>query len=262
VTSGWVTEGDRLQVECCGAGPRVLLVHGSVTSARLTWRRQRPLAERYRLVAPNRPGFADSVPCGRSDFDVDVRELLPLLEPGAHLVGHSYGAVVSLLLAARLPSAVRSLTVVEPPAFHLAAGRPEVDRFIVDMEELWRSGPADPVAFLYEFSGRIGVPLPPADRLSEAVRQGAALLRDERLPWEAPVSLPAIADAGIPVLVVSGDHHPVFERVCDVIASALGARRAVLPGAGHSVPRTGEPFNRLLEDFLNDVESGAPTSDA
>jgi hypothetical protein len=35
-----------------------------------------------------------------------------------------------------------------------------------------------------------------------------------------------------------------------VLEERLGAERAVLPGAGHSVPRLGEPFNERLLDFL------------
>ena len=34
------------------------------------------------------------------DFEEQAEELPTLLEPGDHLVGHSYGAVVSLLAAA------------------------------------------------------------------------------------------------------------------------------------------------------------------
>jgi hypothetical protein len=35
-----------------------------------------------------------------------------------------------------------------------------------------------------------------------------------------------------------------------VLEQRLGATRAVLPGAGHSVPRLGEPFNALLAAFI------------
>src|SRR5215813_3256467 len=34
--------------------PRLLLVHGSVVNAELTWGAQKPLAERFEIVAPNR----------------------------------------------------------------------------------------------------------------------------------------------------------------------------------------------------------------
>jgi hypothetical protein len=36
---------------------RLLLVHGSVVNAELTWNAQKPLAERFEIVAPNRRGF-------------------------------------------------------------------------------------------------------------------------------------------------------------------------------------------------------------
>jgi hypothetical protein len=35
-----------------------------------------------------------------------------------------------------------------------------------------------------------------------------------------------------------------------VLEKGLGAERAVIPGARHSVQRTGEPFNEKLEAFL------------
>jgi len=39
-----------------------------------------------------------------------------------------------------------------------------------------------------------------------------------------------------------------------VLEERLGAERAVLPGAGHSVARLGEPFNALLESFVYRAE--------
>jgi citrate synthase len=39
-----------------------------------------------------------------------------------------------------------------------------------------------------------------------------------------------------------------------VLEERLGAGRAVLPGAGHSVQRLGEPFNELLASFVERAE--------
>jgi len=39
-----------------------------------------------------------------------------------------------------------------------------------------------------------------------------------------------------------------------VVERALWAERAVLPGAGHSVQRVGEPFNELLAAFVARAE--------
>src|SRR6266581_378937 len=115
-----------LDVLTLGSGPRVVMVHGSVVDARRTWRDQLGLAERWSLCLPNRPGFAGSPPLPRGDFEVEAPLVAELLDEGAHLVGHSYGAVIALLAAAARPEAVRSLTVSEPGALGLAAGDPEV----------------------------------------------------------------------------------------------------------------------------------------
>src|SRR5688572_7676606 len=99
---------------------RLVLVHGSVVGGRATWRRQLALAERFELVVLERPGFPPNPPVGRVDFVDDATLVAGLLEPGDHLVGHSYGGVIALLAAASQPELLRSLTVIEPPATRVA----------------------------------------------------------------------------------------------------------------------------------------------
>jgi hypothetical protein len=41
--------------------------------------------------------------------------------------------------------------------------------------------------------------------------------------------------------VISGDHSPVFEALCDDLADTLHAERAHLPGAGHTTPMLAAP---------------------
>jgi hypothetical protein len=79
----------------------------------------------------------------------------------------------------------------------------------------------------------------------------------ERYPWTAEIPLDELARTPFPKLVVSGAHHPAFDAVCDVLERSLGAQRAVLPGAGHSVPRLGGPFNDLLAAFVEQAEASA-----
>src|SRR6202030_842838 len=114
--------GADLQLTRAGAGPAVLLVHGSVVGAERTWRHQLELAEHHTLLLANRPGFGASPPLPRGDFELEARLFAELLGDGAHLVGHSYGAVVALHAAALRPRAVRSLTVSEPGCLRVAAG--------------------------------------------------------------------------------------------------------------------------------------------
>jgi hypothetical protein len=72
----------------------------------------------------------------------------------------------------------------------------------------------------------------------------------ERWPNEAVIPLDELAVTTFPKLVVSGAHSAAFDAVADVLERRLGAMRAVLPGAGHSVPRLGEPVNVLIEEFV------------
>ena len=234
--------------------PRLLLVHGSVVNAELTWSAQKTLADRFEIVAPNRRGFPPGPDVESVDFEDEAVWLQPFLEPGSHVVGHSYGGVIALLAVAKQPESVRSLTVIEPPALGVARGRPAVDEFVERSEEHWTNGPRDPAEFLGGFLGLVGSSIPPGN-FSPELLQGARTLMVERSPAEAVIPLDELARAPFPKLVISGGHSAAFEAVCDVLEERLGAERAVLPGAGHSVQRLGEPFNELLTTFVERAET-------
>ena len=202
---------------------------------------------------PNRRGFPPGPDVERVDFEDEATWLDQFVEPGTHLVGHSYGGVISLFAAARYADRLRSLTVIEPPAFGVARGNPAADAFINGGIELWTRGPREPDAFLREFMKTVGSSVPPGE-LSPALIQGARTLMVERAPWEAQPPLDELAATPFPKLVVSGAHSAAFDAVCDVLVERLDAQRAVLPGAGHSVQRLGEPFNDLLAAFVESAD--------
>jgi pimeloyl-ACP methyl ester carboxylesterase len=236
--------------------PRLLLVHGSVVNGDATWGAQTPLADRFELVIPNRRGFPPGPDVERVDFEDEAVWLEQLVEPGTHLVGHSYGGVISLFAATRYAGQLRSLTVIEPPAFAIARGNPVADEFSASATRLWEQGPRDPAEFLRAFLAAVGSSIPPGSFTPELL-QGARTLMVERYPWTAEPPLDELAAAPFPKLVVSGAHSPAFDAVCAVLDDRLGAERAVLPGAGHSVQRLGAPFNDLLAAFVERAESGA-----
>jgi pimeloyl-ACP methyl ester carboxylesterase len=228
---------------------RLFLVHGSIANGLATWAAQRPLEQRFELVVWNRPGYPPGEPVDRIDFEQQARELEGLLEPDDHLCGHSYGGVISLLAAARF-GALGSLTVVEPPAFAVARGRPAVDRLVERLDRFFAAGPHTPVEYLRGFLPIVGSHFRIPDRLPPELEQGTHAAMVERPPQEAEIPLAELRALPFPKLVVSGRHEPGFECVCDVLEDELGAERAVLHGAGHSVPRLGEPFNRVLAGFV------------
>jgi pimeloyl-ACP methyl ester carboxylesterase len=240
-----------LAVERLGEGPPVLFIHGDVVGPDLTWRKQHELAERWSLTIPSRPGFGQSPALERNDFELEAPMFAELLGDGVHLVGHSYGAVIALLVAGLRPEAVRSLAVSEPGCLRVAAGVPEVDEMIANGERLFAHASEIPSEdFLRLFRGGAGSAYGTPEDLPDELLHGVELLKRERPSWEAEIPLGALAAAGFPVLVLSGGHSVAFEAVCDSLARELSAEREVISGRGHTVPSTGRPYNERLEAFM------------
>ena len=238
-----------------GSGEPVVLVHGDVFGAAMTWQAQDPLAERFQLRLVNRRGFGNSTDTEAEDFEIDAHDVAALLGGGAHLVGHSYGGVIALLAAAERPDDVRSLTVFEPPAFALTAEHADTQALIEKIRSILAAQPTAE-EFLPRFIDAVGgdparlpQPLPPP-----LVKAARVQLRG-RWPWEAEIPLEALAVTPFPKLVVSGGHSGVFDGICDVLQARLPAQRGVLPGAGHSIPTVGQPVNDLLSTFWTAASS-------
>jgi pimeloyl-ACP methyl ester carboxylesterase len=232
-----------------------VLVHGSFGWGTETWAKQRPLAEQYELVLVDRRGFGGSPPNGRVDFERDARDVDELLGGGAHLVGQSYGGVVCLLVAARRPDAVRSLVVIEPPAFGLVRGDATVEQLVSAIEEA-ALGAEDPGDYRLRFLRGFGFD-PQAEQLTGLGLEAARSSWRERPPCEAQIPLEQLR--GVRTLVVQGDWSSAasharelageaFHAVCDVLEQRLGAERATFPAA-HNPQLLGEPFNERLRAF-------------
>ena len=231
---------------------RVVLIHGSVGNADAAWAPVLlALEERFEVVAPNRGGYPPGPLLERIDFERQAKELAPLFDDRAHLVGHSYGGVIALLIAAAHPERIRSLAVSEPPAFGLGRGNPVVDDLVERIEEHFEHGPREPRAFAEGFLALVGSETRLPGQLSPGLEQSIRATMAERLPSEAEIPLDELAATPFPKLVISGAHHLAFDAVCDVLETRLGAERAVLPGAGHSLARAPGYPERLLA-FLDD----------
>jgi pimeloyl-ACP methyl ester carboxylesterase len=250
-----------LHVVELGQGEPIVFVHGSFDCAEETFPGQRELADQYRVVLVDRRGYGDSPPAVRFDFDSQVDDLIAVLGRGAHLVGQSYGGVLCLLAAGRRPDLVRSLTLIEPPAFSVARGHPSVERFIEPLQAWFETALDMPKERLVpDFLRSFGLD-PPDIELSEQDLADAVTTAHEPPPWEAEVPLDRLALASLPTLVVSGawDIAPpeareiagaAFRVVCDEVANRLSAEHAVFPGEMHNPQLLGKPFNDRLREFL------------
>lgn len=241
----------RLFVQQEGHGPRVVLLHGGVLVGGLSWSAQHSPAERWALLIVDRAGYgrSDHLAPGE-DAEVDAPLVAELLEDGAQLVGQSAGAVAAMPAAARRPEAVLSLTLSEPPAFQLVPDSPEAQELAAALISHIR-GPGEAGQWVRSFMHLVGGTAVSPDELPPALVSGVRAVRAARtLPWEVKIPIEVLAAAPFPTLVISGNHRPAFEAVCDVFTEQLGTQRARVVGAGHSIPHTGVACNQTLEGFL------------
>lgn len=114
-----------------GSGHPVVLVHGSASDYR-TWEHQiEVFGEYFHVVTysrryhwPNEKIAAGAEYSMVEQVD-DLQQLLRSLDTSSvHLVGHSYGAYLALMMAIRHPSLVGKLVLAEPPVIPLFTSFP------------------------------------------------------------------------------------------------------------------------------------------
>ncbi|HEX8034422.1 MAG TPA: alpha/beta hydrolase [Ktedonobacterales bacterium] len=258
-----------LVVHVVGEGEPILLVHGTGSDGDGTWARQQPLAGQFQLRMVDRRGYGDSPDRPPEyGFAEEASDIAALLGNGAHLVGQSYGGVIALLAAQVRPEAVYSLTVNEPPAFGVARDHPDAAWLIDRLAPLFAEAPhLTPEEYDVRFDSLLGFPPDSVPSLSPRQRKNLNTARLEHAPWNAPIDLDQLAAAQFRTLVISGGwdapgEQPhqragrAFTAVCDVISQRLGAERAVISGAFHAIPATGQPYNDRLTSFLASVSRG------
>ncbi len=113
-----------------GSGTAVIFVHGSLSDSGYWSDQIGAFAERYRAISysrrynypndnPARPGYSAVVDAEDLAAFTDTLHLGKVV-----LIGHSYGALTALFLAAKHPELVRALVLAEPPAVSLLKDLP------------------------------------------------------------------------------------------------------------------------------------------
>jgi len=226
------------------------MVHGSLGFGAAAFGEQKALSGEHQLVVMTRAGYGDTTPIAGVNVLDDAADVVELLGKGAHLVGTSMGGIVAMNAAAMAPGRVRSLTVIEPPAFALVADLADVRRVSDAMKRHWRN--ADPShlrEFAIGFVAALEMTMTIPDPLPPPLAAAVANLVTER-PWRVDVPIGAVADAAFPKLVVTGGWSGAFDGIAARLAGLLRTELHTLTGAGHAVQRVGAPFNTLLAGHI------------
>lgn len=254
----------------------IVLLHCSGSSG-AQWRTLAPLlGARYRMMTPDLIGYGAAAPwSGRGGFGLAqeaaaVRSLLGRLDEPAHLVGHSYGGAVALHIARTRPERLRSLTLVEPSAFHLLRNGDATD--LAALREIM-SVAADASAALAigDYNGGFGrfvdywsgpgswAEMAPEKRTAFAP-QLAKVVLDFHALFSEPAEIEDVCDIALPTLLVQGGCTTMPSRcVCARLRMALPeATFRVVQGAGHMLPVTHrDQVNALIADH---VQANSPAA--
>jgi pimeloyl-ACP methyl ester carboxylesterase len=210
------------------------------------------LAPRRRLCVLDLPGHGDRPAAIDYHYDALVTDAIShIRSPRFALVGWSVGAAIAWLVAARNPSRVTHLVLVEPAAPHQSPFRvgpvPDpihtftfgsLDKAVETLSAVDSSATETDVRRSYKLNAagrwepRFDPKIYPA--LVEDARE-----RGEALGLE-------LANVGCPVLVVRGERSFITEKMAlDVVGLAPDARLLTVAGAGHFLLK--EKPNRLAE---------------
>lgn len=229
-------------------GPTIVFVPGSCSTG-AAWRPViAALNGRFRCVTTSLLGYGGTME-RRRDGDASIQHETDIVEAvirraggPVHLVGHSFGGLVSLAVALRHAVPLASLTVAESPAPELlhATGEQAHYQAFRDMFDVYtaafRSGDKEAIATMIDFYAGAGTfaSWPPRVR-DYAMQTTAVNLLDWANAYDFKLSAERLAELALPVLVMRGGaSHPAVQRLNELLSRHIaGATLATIPGAAH-----------------------------
>ena len=246
-------DGGALSYDDYGAGPIIILIHGSPGTSRAWQGVAERLGARFRVIAPNLPGYGGT-PREGSDTWRDIPRAAELIEallaehgPPLVVAGHSYGGVLALRMALRGVVSARALALFEPVAVRVLEAAGDVEAFTSArsyFEDYTASVDAgDPEAIRKMVDYWFG---PSAfDRLAAPAKtfllaHAGENVRDVRATLREQYSPESLRRLAMPVLVVSGSRSPdMMAKICARIASYVAEGSLVtLDDANHAMTAT------------------------
>jgi pimeloyl-ACP methyl ester carboxylesterase len=233
-----------------GSGDAAVLLHSSA-GTRGQWRSLTELLNgRRRVLAPDLRGYGESGARSGEPNLADEAAIVGALAARAggrvDLVGHSYGGAVALRFALEQPELIRSLTLIEPVAFHLLqedwAGR---DWLLAEVQAVAAAVVRDRNGggvsrFVDYWNGSGTWASLPEDKRSALVSCAATVAENFVATMAEAIPLETYRRIQAPVLLIRGADSPApARRIVALLGSTFpNARIRTIAGAGHMLPLT------------------------
>jgi 2-hydroxy-6-oxonona-2,4-dienedioate hydrolase len=242
-----------------GSGPALVMLHGGAGSWSHFFRQIRVLAQHYRVMVPDLPGFGDSADCNR---DADPHRMARILVAGIeqlignerfHLVGFSYGGIIGSFVSRLVAARISGFVIVGGVGFE--ARRQDVAlsswRHISDADERRARHRQNLQAIMIADPARI-------DETAILIQQSnAERARHDTRPTARSKPLTANLDASrVPLAAIWGEHDQLAAPYFDERREWLAARDPdatfkLIDDAGHWVQyEAADAFNAALTDCL------------
>jgi pimeloyl-ACP methyl ester carboxylesterase len=241
-----------------GDGPPLILLHGTTTDHTRWSPILAELERRFTVFAVDRRGRGASGDAAAYALEREAEDLLALLDAigrPAAVIGHSYGALVTVEALAR--GARPDRTVIYEPPF--ATGiELYTDPLLHCMEALLAAG--DRAAVVTTFFRDVALLSPGAlDLLRAAPEWPERLAAAHTIPREMRASTSYVLDptrfstVDTPVLLLLGGDSPaIFKRPSERVRAAVpGSRIALLPGQQHVAMSTAPAL--FLQEVLAEL---------
>jgi len=259
-----------------GTGQPVIFIHGTLNDFRIWHFQLEKFAQKYHAISYSRRYAYPNRWSGNSDdnnLTNNVEDLAELiikrlnLSP-AHLIGHSYGALIALYMAHQHPDQVRTLVLGEPPAMSLLGGNKQYSRdidktrentFEESVQDAIRRGEKEKAVriFLDGVTSKEGF----FDQLQPQAR---AMIMDNVKSLGGELASASISQRITqediqkitkPTLLVRGELSPKFlHHIVDILANDMpNSEELVIPQQSHNLGRTETPevFNTGVLEFLS-----------
>jgi pimeloyl-ACP methyl ester carboxylesterase len=245
----------------------IVFVHGDFADGMESWSPVLAgIGTRFRSIVIDRPGFGEAI-SDQTSFTIagDARYMLEIADDlglaSFHLVGHSYGGLVAIEMAASRPGSTRSLHLLEPPLLDLLPEDPlarELDRRAQEIQAAHRVGHDEETAaafFAAIGAGHVIERLRGTPEWQRVCAHASRFARSEPARAYPCTRLDQLAAETPVALYTGGRSHPALRAIAAALAARIDRARVIdVAGAGHAVQMAGTAFLDPLLALIAETE--------